>query len=329
VRLFSARLKTSPPRDTRILADNNDFFVDLNLIYATYLARVERTSNAYELADLVIPPTISCFLERGLYSLTALTKASHFIEEADFKALRGPSGERLVYRLDEFNVLPPIPSPDKTLVIGLSDQLDSIDKKLAAKVPTAFNKLASTFVSSGEIIVYPKFSQELDCDACLGVIIGKAGKRIAPEQAWDHIAGFTLLVDVTARDVSRRESVTRNNLLGKNARSSSPIGPSLWLKDSKEIMEELVIELAANENPQQKFRMRDLCFTVEEVISHWSTFGLKVGDIIALGASLALKSDRPQIPVPLKPGDTVRCFCPGIGELVNTVFLEEEVARNP
>jgi 2-keto-4-pentenoate hydratase/2-oxohepta-3-ene-1,7-dioic acid hydratase in catechol pathway len=311
------------------LTDINDFFVDLNLIYATYLARFEKTPYAYDLADLAFPPTISLFLHRGLLSLTALTKVAQFIEETDLDALRGPSGERLLYRSEEFNILPPIACPDKTLVIGFSDQPHSIEQKLSANVPTAFNKLASTFVSSGEGITYPKFSQELDCDACLGVVIGKAGKRITPKQAWNHIAGFTLLVDVTARDVSRQESVTRNNLLGKNASSSSPIGPSLWLKESKEALDELAIELTVQENSQQQFRIRDLCFTVEEVISHWSIVGLNVGDILVLGASLALKSARPQSPAPLRPGDAVRCCCPEIGELVNSVFLEGEGTGDP
>jgi 2-keto-4-pentenoate hydratase/2-oxohepta-3-ene-1,7-dioic acid hydratase in catechol pathway len=92
-----------------------------------------------------------------------------------------------------------------------------------AEIPTGFYKLPQTFVTSGAPIVLPRFAQEVDADACLALVIGKAGKRINPEHAWDHVAGATLVIDVTARDVNRREGATTNNLLGKNFPSSTSI----------------------------------------------------------------------------------------------------------
>ncbi len=91
-----------------------------------------------------------------------------------------------------------------------------------AEIPTGFYKLPQTFVTIGAPIVWPKFSEEVDADACLAIVIGKVGKTNDPaERAWDHVAGVTLVIDITARDINRREGLTTNNLLGKNFPSST------------------------------------------------------------------------------------------------------------
>lgn len=323
MRLILGRLENSRGEDTRIFGDHDGYLVDLSLAYATYLAQVEKQSTyAYALADLYFPSKITSFLERGEASREALARISIFLKENDLRTLKGPSGERLLYRPLEVKLLTPIRYPDKVLVIGFSDQVKDIDKKLAAKIPTAFYKLTSSLIDPGEDIHYPKFTHELDCDACIGLVIGKAGRRTARERAWEYVAGFTLLLDVTARDACMQESLTRNSLLGKNASSSTSIGPSVFVIESKQQAAHIGVELAIDGRQKQKFMLSDLIFSAEDVVSHWSTIGLSTGDIIALGANLALKSGLSQGPAILTAGNTIRCFSSDIGELVHRVVDE-------
>ncbi|MBI4523361.1 MAG: fumarylacetoacetate hydrolase family protein [Deltaproteobacteria bacterium] len=328
MRLYLGCLESSRLQHCRIFGDQEDGLVDLNTAYAAYqvYARGE-PAHAYELADVYFPSTISALLERGNASLQALAELSDFLARENRKLLRGPSGERIFYNPNEVRILPPITSPEKTLIPGFSDQVEDPGVKIRSRMPTAFFKLPSTFALPGEPIKCPEFSRELDAGACLGVVIGKAGRRIPPERAWEHVGGCLLLLDITARDISRRESLTRNTLLGKNFPSSTSLGPALLLGASREAVMELEVKLAVNGEVRQSFKLEDLLLSVEEVISHWSTLELSPGDIIALGPGLALKSSPPQVPAAIEPGSAIRCLCPEIGELNHSVINEPKEGR--
>src|SRR6266536_2162320 len=193
--------------------------------------------------------------------------------------------------------------------------------------PQDFTNFPQTFVTTGAPIVLPKFSQEVDADACLAIVIGKAGKRVHPEQAWDYVAGVTLLIDITARDINRREGLTTNNLLGKNFPSSTAIGPAVLLKPTRKELESVVVKLSLDGSVKQEFSLRDCVFNIEQIIARWSILGIKPGDFIAIGASMALQGDRLQNPAPLKIGSSVRCFSPAIGELSHQVVSSKGVRR--
>ena len=138
-------------------------------------------------------------------------------------------------------------------MIGFSDKArtEALPK---AEIPTGYYKLPQTFVSSGAPIVWPKFSEEIDADACLAIVIGKPGRRIPLERAWDHVAGATLIIDITARDINKREGLTTNNLLGKNFPSSTCIGPAVLLQPAREELERIEVEPFARRRRQTKVR---------------------------------------------------------------------------
>jgi len=167
--------------------------------------------------------------------------------------------------------------------------------------------------------VWPKFSQEVDADACLAIVIGKAGRRIAPEEAWQHVAGATLVIDITARDVNRREGATTNNLLGKNFPSSTSLGPAVLLTRSRKELESLAATLSLDGVTKQRFALRDAVFSVDQIIARWSILGIKPGDWLAIGASMSLESNRLQNPVPLRLGSAIRCSSSAIGDLSHQV----------
>jgi len=319
MKLFFGLLTSSRPDQTRIFAEIGGKVVDLQLAHAALLSQLpEHQANAYELAAFYFPETIAAFLARGEPARKSLDEVVAFVRQSGVNELRGPAGEKIAYDAQEIRVLPPFLNPEKSIVIGFSDRART-EALPQAEIPTGFYKLPQTFVTNGAPVVWPKFSEEVDADGCIAIIIGKAGKRIAPEKAWEHVAGATLMIDITARDINKREGLTTNNLLGKNFPSSSCLGPAILIGNSRKDFAALEVELSLDGAVKQKFALRDCVFTVEQIIARWSILGIKPGDWLAIGASMALQGDRLQNPVPLKIGATLRCSSPAIGELSHQV----------
>ncbi len=327
MKLFLGLWPSSRPDQSRIFAEIDGKLVDLQLAYAALLSQSpEHRANAYELAAFYFPETLAAFLERGEPARKSLDEAAAFLRRSGVSELRGPAGEKIAYDAQDIRLLPPFLNPEKSFVIGFSDRART-EALPQAEIPTGFYKLPQTFVTDGAPIVWPKFSNEVDADGCLAIVIGKAGQRIAPEKAWEHVAGATLTIDITARDINRREGLTTNNLLGKNFPSSTCLGPAILIGNSRKEFEALEVELSLDGVVKQKFCLRDCVFTVEQIIARWSILGVKPGDWLAIGASMALQGDRLQNPVPLKIGSTLRCSSPAIGELSHQVVSSGGLRR--
>ncbi|MEO6163306.1 MAG: fumarylacetoacetate hydrolase family protein [Candidatus Binatia bacterium] len=319
MKLYLGLLESALPNQTRIFGELDGQLVDLQIACAAYLTQAKGDqANAYELASYYFPQTIAGFLEWGEPSRQLLGQVISFTSNAGLRELRGPGGEKLAYDSADVRVLPPLQNPEKSFVIGFSDRART-EALPPAEIPTGYYKLPQTFVTTGAPVIWPKFSEELDADGCLAIVIGKAGKRIAPENAWEHVAGAMLIVDITARDINKREGLTNNNLLGKNFPSSTCVAPALLVGKDKTDLLALEVELSLDGSIQQKFALRDCVFTVEQIIARWSILGIKPGDWLAIGASMALQGDCLQNPVPLKIGSTIRCSSPAIGELTHQV----------
>ena len=318
--LYLALLESSLPDQTRIFAEVDDRLIDLRLAYAAYLCRVRHNRvNAYELAGCFFPPTLAAFLELGVAARSELEATVGFVHQTGVADLRGPAGEKVAYDRGELRLLPPLRNPAKSIVIGFSDRAraEALPK---ADIPTGFYKLPQTFITTGAPIAWPKFAAELDADACLAIVIGKTGNRIAPENAWDYVAGATLMIDITARDIHRREGLTHNNLLGKNFPSSTCLGPGLLIASSPNDLTGLPMELSLDGSVGQKFALEECVFSVEQIIARWSLLGLKPGDWLAIGASMALANDRLRQPMPLAIGSTLACLSPGLGSLTHRII---------
>ena len=312
-------LEGARPEQTRIFAEIDGKLVDLQLAYTALLSQLpEPQANGYELAAFFFPETIAAFLARGEAAKKSLHEIVALVRRSGVSELRGPAGEKIAYDAQKIRLLPPILNPEKSFVIGFSDRARTAALP-PAEIPTGFYKLPQTFVTNGAPVIWPKFSQEVDADGCIAIVIGKAGKRIAPEKAWEHVAGATLMIDITARDINKREGLTTNNLLGKNFPSSTCLGPAMLIGNSRKDFAALEVELSLDGAVKQKFALRDCVFTVEQIIARWSILGVKPGDWLAIGASMALQRDRLQNPVPLKIGSTLRCWSPAIGELSHQV----------
>jgi 2-keto-4-pentenoate hydratase/2-oxohepta-3-ene-1,7-dioic acid hydratase in catechol pathway len=182
--------------------------------------------------------------------------------------------------------------------------------------PIIFSKLPQTVIANGDpILIDRTVSQNIDYEAELAVIIGKGGRNIAKSRAMDHIWGYTIVNDVTARDLQNRH---KQWLIGKSQDTFCPMGPwavtadELDLGDTK-VMSEINGEVRQNGNTA------DLIFDVPTLIATISNgITLIPGDVIATGtpAGVGIGYNPPKF---LKPGDTVRIEVPGIGVLENPV----------
>jgi len=327
MKLYLGLSENSLPNQTRIFGELDGQLVDLQMACAAYLTQAEGDkANAYEMASYYFPETLAGFLEWGEPAQKLLDQVMSFASKSGVRELRGPGGEKLAYDSTDVRVLPPLQNPQKSFVIGFSDRARS-EALPPAEIPTGYYKLPQTFVTTGAPVIWPKFSQELDADGCIAIVIGKAGRRIPPEKAWDHVAGAMLIIDITARDINKREGLTTNNLLGKNFPSSTCVAPALLLGQDQQDLLALEVELALDGFIKQKFALRDCVFSVEQVIAHWSILGIKPGDWLAIGASMALQGDRLQNPVSLKIGSTIRCASKTIGELSHRVVAAGGLRR--
>lgn len=326
MKLYLGLLEASAPFQTRIFGEFDGTLVDLRLAYAAYLDRRGGQAPPYEQAAFYFPETLANFFQRGEPSLHALHEVVSYAHERGVSALSGPAGERVAYARAEIRRLPPLKNPEKSIVVGFADRA-RVEAVPPAEIPTGFYKLPQTFVTDGAPIAWPEFSEEIDADACVALVIGRAGRRIPPEKAWDHVAGASLLIDFTARDINRREGLTTNNLLGKNFPSSTSLGPGVLTKPAREELEAMEVELTVDGASRQHFKLRDCVFIVEQIVARWSILGVKPGDFLAIGASMSLKHDRLQDPAALKIGSTIRCSSPALGELTHRIVSSEGATR--
>jgi 2-keto-4-pentenoate hydratase/2-oxohepta-3-ene-1,7-dioic acid hydratase in catechol pathway len=160
MKLYLGLTENSPPHLTRVFAEMDGRLVDLNLAYAAYLAQVQgEKTNTYELAAFYFPESIATFLQRGEAALQALAEVVSFIRKSGTRDLHGPAGEKATYDPTEIRILPPFQKPEKSFVIGFSDQA-RVEAMPKTEIPTGFYKLPQTFVTTGAPIVLPNFPRK-------------------------------------------------------------------------------------------------------------------------------------------------------------------------
>jgi len=183
------------------------------------------------------------------------------------------------------------------------------------KAPIVFSKVPESVVANGaSVVLDPTVSDAVDYEAELAVIIGKPGRGIRPEDAYDHVWGYTIVNDVTARDLQGKYSQW---LIGKSQDTFCPMGPWAITKDELDL-ENAGIRCFVNGDLRQDSRLSLLIFDIPTIIATLSQgITLLPGDIIATGtpAGVGIGFDPPRY---LKPGDVMRVEIDGIGALENT-----------
>jgi acylpyruvate hydrolase len=180
--------------------------------------------------------------------------------------------------------------------------------------PTFFSKFSSAVIGSGADIVLPRVSSKVDNEAELAVVIGTAGRHIAQADAMGHVAGYTILNDVSARDYQKR---TTQWMMGKTFDTFAPMGPALLTADAVADVNDLELALWVNGVEMQRSNTRHFIFPIAFLISYLSeVMTLEPGDVISTGTPARLGQYR-ELPQYMNPGDEVRIRIGAIGELVN------------
>jgi 2-keto-4-pentenoate hydratase/2-oxohepta-3-ene-1,7-dioic acid hydratase in catechol pathway len=186
---------------------------------------------------------------------------------------------------------------------------------LIPPAPVVFSKVPESVVGPGAAIEIPAASSAIDYEAELAIVIGKGGRSIAAAQAMDHVFGYTIVNDVTARDLQKRH---QQWLLGKSCDTFCPMGPWIVTRDAMDGTAARV-QLWVNGELRQDGNTSDLVFGIPAIIESISAaLTLQPGDVIATGtpAGVGMATTPPRW---LKRGDVVKVQIEGIGVLENRV----------
>ncbi len=222
--------------------------------------------------------------------------------------------------LDKVKLHAPLPNPPRVFAIGLNYRDHAIESGMAIPTtPVVFFKLATSVIGPGEPIVLPTNSKEPDYEAEFAFVIGKGGYRI-PAAAWrDHVYGYTIVNDVSARDV---QFATTQWSMSKSFPTFCPLGPAIVTADEIADPHQLAIGLSIDGVELQNSNTRELVFKIPELIEHLSSITpLLPGDIISTGTPPGVGLGRNPKRW-LKPGETVTVTVEGLGSLTNPVVAE-------
>ena len=224
------------------------------------------------------------------------------------------------HKLNEIRLLAPLASPPRIFAIGLNYRDHAAEAKMALpSAPVVFFKLPTAIIGPGDAIVLPNNSTEPDYEAELAFVIGKGGYRI-PAAAWrEHVYGYTIVNDLSARDVQR---ATSQWSLAKSFPTYCPMGPAIVTADEITDPHQLAISLSINGETLQNSNTRELIFKIPELVEYISSITpLLPGDIVSTGTPSGVGVGR----TPkrwLKPCETVTVTIEGLGSLSNPVAAE-------
>jgi 2-keto-4-pentenoate hydratase/2-oxohepta-3-ene-1,7-dioic acid hydratase in catechol pathway len=222
--------------------------------------------------------------------------------------------------LSEVELLPPLLTPEKILCIGINYANRGQDYNVTnnPKYPSMFYRAPNSLVGSGQKLVRPKISEQLDYEGEIAIIIGRDCKHVPKEKALGLIAGFTLCNEGTIRDWTRHGQF--NVTQGKNFDATGGIGP--WIETDIDPSKPLHLIARKNGEVTQDDTTASMIFSFADIIAYTTSFmTLKAGDIICTGTPIK-KGPKSDPPIWLKPGDTIEVECPSIGVLRNSVVAE-------
>ena len=257
--------------------------------------------------DSALPTTVRDLLEEGPGALKAAVQALRCEKPAE-------------YTVGQVRLLPPIPNPRKIVCLGLNYADHAKESGVPIpKDPVLFSKYATSLIGYGDSIVLPSVSNEVDYEAELVIVIGKGGRHIPAGQGGEHIAGYTIGHDVSARDWQLKKD-GKQWMVGKTFDTFAPTGPHLVTADEVPDATNLSIRLRLNGETMQNSSTNQLIFKPGFIIEYLSqVFTLEAGDLIFTGTPPGVGVAR-KPPVFLKGGDVVEVEIEGLGTLRNPVI---------
>jgi len=284
-----------------------------------------------EYASIAHVSNMLSLLDAGESALRAVRslarKVSSLIEAKSGPALHKAS---FILPLAEIRLASPIPRPRKNLIcLGLNyhdhwAETAGRRGEPLPSVPVFFTKSPTAVIGPFDDIVYPSATTELDYEVELAVVIGRRGKDISRKDAFDYVAGYTILNDVSARDLQRKH---QQWFRSKSLDTFAPLGPWLVTKDEIDDPHDLNMELTVDGEIRQKSSTRNLIFKIPDIVEILSQdMMLEPGDIIGTGtpAGVALGMSPPRY---LKVNDVIEAQIDGLGHIRNRVVEKQMPKR--
>jgi len=248
--------------------------------------------------------------------LSFLTAGESALQEARKLVERAPQGA--VVPLANVRLRPPVPRPGKIIAIGLNyrDHFMESGAKELPKCPIIFAKFTTSIAGAGDAIVIPAGDPHVDYEAELAVVIGRKAKIVTAEKAFEYVAGYMPLNDVSARTW---QFADKQWVRGKSCDTFCPTGPCLTTRDDVPDPHSLSIFARVNGATLQDSNTAKMVFRIPELIEFISaSITLEPGDIIATGTPEGVGAFR-KPPIFLKPGDVVEVEIQNLGVLRNPV----------
>lgn len=225
--------------------------------------------------------------------------------------------------LDQVRLLAPILRPGKFMCLGMNyKDHEEEARRLGVAIPTSqvwFSKQITCITGPYDDVHFPQVVERLDYEAEMGVVIGKGGRRISEADALQHVAGYFVANDVSARDWQAKSPTWT---LGKSFDTHGPIGP--WIVTADEIADpqQLIVSLSVNGERRQHSSTELMTYSIAKQIAYLSeVMTLEPGDILITGtpAGVGIAMEPPTY---LQVGDVVRVEIEGIGHIQNTIVAE-------
>jgi len=257
---------------------------------------------AHEIATALVPPSAREFLEGGAASADAVASIKEWVTV--------PAASARLHA--------PITDPGKFICIGLNyrDHAEETGNPIP-KEPPIFAKWNNSIVGPGDPILRPRGSKQLDWEVELGVVIGRTARFVSKEAALDHVWGYTIINDASARDF---QFLTTQWMAGKIFETAAPVGP--YIADRQEIADPHSLELRTfvNGKQMQRGNTKTFIFDVRYLVSYLSgLMTLSPGDLIATGTPPGVGLGMKPSPVFMQPGDVCRVEIDKLGSLENPV----------
>jgi len=329
MKLYTYEVSTRVGNFERIGVELEGKIVDLNLACATYF-KEKKEPNPYDYASFLIPPNMVKYLEGGERSKKAAIQSLEFVKDRlkTERQMVGPKGEQIIYEFSEVKLMAPVPRPNivRDCMVFLEHFRERWEERgwgipqVFYKWPCYATQSGSIVAGTGDPIVIPPYTKQLDYELELGLYIGKTGINIPEKEAEDYIAGFTIFNDVSARDVQSEETQMRlGPAKGKNFEHGSIMGPCLVTPDEIDY-NNLRMTARVNGEVVADDNSRDMYHKFPKIIAHISQEEyLRTGDFIASGTSPHGSIRESNLGRWLQPGDVIEMEIEGIGIIRNQV----------
>jgi 2-keto-4-pentenoate hydratase/2-oxohepta-3-ene-1,7-dioic acid hydratase in catechol pathway len=267
-----------------------------------------------------LPNSMDQLLARGDLYLDSVRKFMAKIENLPESELRALAEADALLDPAKADLLPPVSKPGKIICVGLNYPIPGGDASPAPAYPVIFLKPTSTLVGSGGRVILPHASRETAGEVELAIVIGRYARHISVEQALDYVVGYTLAMDIGARDWEARTTQWTSGKLGD---TFTPLGPIMLTADEMPDAARVVLSLTINGSIALRGRTSQMIFGIPALIAYLSEITtLLPGDIILTGSPKGV-DDQSRGPVLLNPGERLIATASGLGQLVVDMVQEE------